>query len=116
MEPAAVIFYHSALGAIFMGHCADCDSDGWMGRLLAEATGYPYERSFTYYDVTGDASNWLAERGIPAAVVELESRDAPEFERNLAGVIALQCYFVLQGVGGEEAFERLDEHVQRLCQ
>jgi hypothetical protein len=90
-QPDAVIFYHSALGAIFMGACGEHGPAEWVGTLLSEATGYEYERNFGYYEVNGDASNWLAERGIPAAVVELITRTEPEFEENLAGVMALQC-------------------------
>jgi hypothetical protein len=92
-EPVAVVFYHSQLGAIFMGQCGDVPAAYWMGDLLARATGYRHERNFAYYEVSGDASNWLAERGVPAAVVELETRSDPEFEQNLSGVMALQCHF-----------------------
>jgi len=93
VEPDAVIFYHSAVGGVFMGACGNEPAAGWMGRLLAEATGYPYYREFHYYEVTGDASNWLAERGVPAAILELYSQDEPEFDENLRGVMALQCHF-----------------------
>jgi predicted deacylase len=93
-QPAAVVFYHSSIGAIYMGACGDHPAADWMGNLLAEATGYPYQASFDYYEVSGDATDWLAERGIPAATVELYTRDSPEFDRNLRGVQALQCALV----------------------
>lgn len=94
-RPDAVIFYHSAIGAIFSGECGDAHPAAlWMGDLLSRATGYPHER-FTAYEVSGDASDWLAERGVPAAVIELSTHEAVEFERNLAGVMALQCHFAL---------------------
>lgn len=114
--PDAVIFYHSALGGIFMGACGEHEEAAWMGELLAESTGYPYDGSFTYYEVTGDATNWLAERGVPAAVIELATHDDPEFSRNLAGVMALQCHFVLPGYGEDEAAPLTpDPLVSRLC-
>jgi hypothetical protein len=108
--PDAVVFFHSAIGAVFMGACgAEHPPADWMGDLLADATGYPYSE-FSHYDVTGDASNWLAERDIPAAVIELVTRDEPEFSRNLAGVMALQCHFAQA--------EGYDAHpdVVRLCE
>ncbi len=96
--PDAAIFYHSAIGGIFVGACGDQPGALWLGDLLEETTGYPHQ-TFTYYDVTGDATNWLAERGIPAVVIELYTRDDPEFARNLAGVMALQRHFAPEGAG-----------------
>jgi hypothetical protein len=93
--PDAVIFYHSALGSIFLGSCGGSEPGAdWLGDLLADSTGYVYQTSFEYYEVSGDATNWLAERGIPAAIVELGTREYPEFDRNLSGVMALQCILI----------------------
>jgi hypothetical protein len=111
VEPEAVVFYHSAVGGIFMGECQGVQpGSDWMPIVLERATGYPHRR-FTYYDVTGDATNWLAERGIPSAVIELATANQPEFEQNLAGVIALQCYLVI--TNNTELLNQPD--VQRLC-
>jgi hypothetical protein len=109
--PDAVIFYHSSLGIIAPGEC-DGLSPGkdWFPRLLSDATGYPV-RKFDYYEVTGDASNWLAKIGVPALVLELSTKDEPEFRRNLNGVIALECYFALQRLPDAEH----NPNVQRLC-
>ncbi len=94
-EPAAVLFYHSAASGVYIGDCgSDLESD-WLGDLMEAATGYTFE-SFDYYEVTGDAADWLAERKIPAAIVELSTHDEPEFERNLRGVMALQCHFAME--------------------
>ncbi len=110
--PDAVIFYHSSAAGVFLGSCGG-KSPGkvWMGNLLAKATDYTYH-TFSYYEISGDAANWLAERGIPAAVVELASRDDPEFARNLAGVIALQCRFALADA---TSLSSPDPAVNRLC-
>lgn len=110
-QPSAVIFYHSAIGAVYMGACGDHPAADWMGDLLAEATGYPYQASFDYYEVSGDATDWLAERGIPAATVELVTRDSPEFDRNLRGVQALQC-----ALAEENPAAALSAVYERLCQ
>jgi hypothetical protein len=109
--PAAVIFYHSAIGIIALGEC-DGQSPGhdWLPGLLSDATGYPVHR-FDYYEVTGDASNWLAKQGIPAAVIELASKNEMEFRSNLPGVIALECHFALARAPDAEQ----NPNVQRLC-
>jgi hypothetical protein len=93
--PDVAVFYHSALGNVFLGACGDSKPGAdWLGDVLADATGYPYEASFEHYEISGDATNWLAERGIPAAIIELYTRDFPEFDHNLPGVMALQCYLI----------------------
>jgi protein MpaA len=112
VSPDAVLFYHSAAGGIFMGQCGSSSPGAeWLGPLLDSATGYPLRR-FTAYDVTGDASNWLAERDIPAAVVELYSANQPELDRNLAGVMALQCHFAITDAGGGQ----IDPLIQEICE
>lgn len=112
VSPDAVIFYHSAAGGTFMGQCGDSSPGAdWMGPLLDAATGYRV-RKFTAYEVSGDASNWLAERGVPAAVVELFSGDQPEFDRNLAGVMALQCHLALENVTDPQ----LIPTIQQICE
>lgn len=103
-EPDAVLFYHSSLGGIFLGECGGGEAAEWLGDLLSESTGYPHYDDFTFYEVTGDASNWLAERDIPAAIIELYSKDDAEFDENFAGVMALQCHFAEPG---SEAHYRL---------
>lgn len=112
VAPDAVLFYHSAANGVFMGQCGDlAPGTDWMGPLLDAATGYRV-RKFTAYEVSGDASNWLAERGVPSAVVELLSRDQPEFDRNLAGVMALQCHFAQESI----ADPQLAQTVQQICE
>lgn len=105
--PAAVVFYHSAAGGVFMGECGDDHpAADWMGEMLEEATGYTYGQ-FDYYEVSGDASNWLAAQGIPAAIIELNTQTEPEFAQNLRGVYALQCYLTSAGADHPA--------VQRVC-
>jgi hypothetical protein len=112
VSPDAALLYHSAAGGIFMGQCGDsAPGADWLGPLLDAATGYRM-RKFTAYEVSGDASNWLAERGIPSAVVELSSDDKPEFDRNLAGVMALQCHFAQESITDPQ----LVPTTQQLCE
>ncbi|NDJ52695.1 MAG: hypothetical protein GYB68_06375 [Chloroflexi bacterium] len=110
-EPDVVLFYHSQLGEIFLGSCDGSPQAAWLGDLLEDATGYTYNPVFNYYPITGDATNWLAERGIPAATVELETRALPEFEVNLAGIFALQCYYAFN----EPDVDLTDPQIDRLC-
>jgi predicted deacylase len=101
LEPSAVIFYHSAGEAIFVGSCEETSATSqWLGDLLSEATGYPNEVTFEYYEVFGTADDWLDEQGIPAVTIELADRTEPELARNLAGVMAAQCYFARTGDTG----------------
>jgi protein MpaA len=93
-RPAAVLFYHSAANGIFGGRCGDESHSGAMVTVLGEATGYEYGADFTSYPVSGTAPTWVDSLGIPAADVELASASATEFERNLRGVLALQCWLV----------------------
>jgi hypothetical protein len=111
-EPSAVVFYHSMLGGVIMGDCGDAHPAAiWLGDLLEEATGYPHLDEFTPYEVTGDASNWLARQGIPAATIELYTRTETELDENLAGVHALQCHFARQALAGQAS-----PAVARLCE
>lgn len=89
----AVIFWHSALGIVAPGRCEERHAPS---EALAEAygvaAGYPVQ-PFTAYDVTGDASDWLASQGIASASVELTDHDNTEQERNLEGVLAVLALY-----------------------
>lgn len=91
-QPSVVLFYHSAADGIYAGDCGG-DSTA-MTRVLGQATGYSYGEPFTDYTVTGTASGWVDSIGIPSADVELASASSPEFDRNLRGVMALQCWLL----------------------
>lgn len=114
-SPDAVIFYHSAAGGIFLGQCGEHPAAVWLGELLEEATGYPHHETFEYYEVSGDATNWLAERGIPAAVVETYTKEETDFDINLAGVMALQCHFAMLDENGHALDKPPDPATARLC-
>jgi hypothetical protein len=100
IHPATVLFYHSAADGIFEGNCDGTSHSMEMVSIYGEATGYTYGQPFSAYTVTGTASNWVDGQGIPAADVELQRWQDPEFTRNLNGVMALQCWLV-----GESASE-----------
>jgi len=98
INPATVLFFHSAADGVFAGNCGDTGSSlsDEMVAIYGEATGYPYGASFTSYAVTGTAPAWVDSMGIPSADVELASATATEFERNLNGVMALQRWLLGQ--------------------
>lgn len=95
IRPATVLFYHSAADGVFAGGCNDQDSrSDVMSAVLGEATGYSYGASFTDYPVTGTAPAWVSSLGIPSADVELATWKTSEFDRNLRGVMAIQCWLL----------------------
>lgn len=90
LRPTAVLFYHSAAGGVFAGECNGDHGSMLLSQILGQATGYSYGDAFSAYPVTGTESSWVDGLGIPSADVELFSQSDPEFDRNLAGVMALQ--------------------------
>lgn len=90
-EPAVVIFLHSAFPGVFPGRCnIDHEPSQQLGRLYAQAAEYPFfEGGFSAYPVTGDATDYLAFRGIPAFSVELNNHFGLDYRQNLAGVRAI---------------------------
>ncbi len=92
LRPATALFYHSAAGGVFAGGCEGDHGSMLMSQILGEATGYTYGQAFTAYPVTGTAAAWVDGQGIPSADVELQTWTESEFERNLNGIMALQCW------------------------
>jgi predicted deacylase len=91
-QPRAVVFYHSAADGIFAGNCEQDHGSVALAALLGEATGYSYGQPFTAYRVTGTAATWVDGLGIPAVDLELQTTRETEFDRNLRGLQALQCW------------------------
>jgi hypothetical protein len=87
-----VLFYHSSAGGIFAGGCEGDHGSALMSQILGQATGYAYGEPFTAYRVTGTAASWVDGEGIPSADVELQTQTDSEFERNLSGIMAIQCW------------------------
>jgi predicted deacylase len=97
LEPAAVIFLHSAAEGVYPAGCGQINSESVnLAEIYREASGYPPHESFEGYPVTGDAGNWLSTRSIPAITVELSTHESLDWEQNLAGLQALMKYLVAQ--------------------
>jgi LysM repeat protein len=89
LSPRAVVFWHSMANLVAPGSCDGADpGSGLLATTYGEAAGYPVG-PFTAYEVTGDASTWVAAQGTPAIIVELATKDSSESGRNLAGVFAV---------------------------
>lgn len=94
-NPAAVVFWHSQSNAVYGSMC---NSDMLpetrdILNLYADASGYPAVDTFGQYQVTGDATDWLASIGIPAISVELSTHENTDWQKNLAGIKALFEYY-----------------------
>ena len=96
LQPATVLFYHSAAAGVYAGECEVDHGSAQMSEILGQATGYSYGQVFTAYRVTGTAASWVDGLGIPAADVELQTQTSSEFDRNLRGIMALQRWIASQ--------------------
>ncbi len=94
-KPAAVVFWHSQSNAVYASECKDgiLPETTEILNLYSKASGYPAAKSFTSYAITGDSGDWLSSIGIPSISVELKTHETIEYEKNLAGVLALIKYF-----------------------
>jgi predicted deacylase len=90
-NPVAVIFWHSQSNAVYASECHDGILPGTrtLMNTYARAAGYPAVDVFDAYTITGDAEGWLASIGIPAVTVELSTHTTTEWDKNLAGTLAL---------------------------
>ncbi|MFZ2252953.1 MAG: M14 family metallopeptidase [Minisyncoccia bacterium] len=95
-RPVAVIFWHSQSNAVYASECEEgiLPETFPLMNTYARASGYAAVDSFGAYEITGDAEGWLASINIPAVTVELSTHETTEWDRNIAGVMAL---FTLYG-------------------
>ena len=91
VEPELVIAYFNASGDVITSKCGeDMLNESEEARdVYADASGYNPLDTFTYYETTGDMTDWLAKVGISAISVVLETSDSMEWSKNRAGIEAL---------------------------
>ena len=94
-KPVAVVTWYSAVGGVFTSKCNDdiLAETKTLASKYAEASGYKANDSFDYYKTSGDMSNWLAKKEVPAIAVLLTNHQDTEWSKNLAGVKALIKYY-----------------------
>jgi LysM repeat protein len=84
-----VVFWHSQATLVSPGNCdARHQPSIDMATTYARAANYPVQE-FSAYEITGDASNWLAKEGVPSFSVELTDHETTDWNQNRAGVLAL---------------------------
>lgn len=81
----AAIFLHSKGGVVVPGPGS---GSGELASAITRAAQYTYLRGWTAYPLSGQASKYLAKRGIHVAIVELSTHTDPDFARNLRGLRA----------------------------
>jgi len=94
-KPAAVVVWYSAAGGVFASNCHNgvLPETNTITNLFAQASGYPAYQEFNFYEITGDAVNWLAKNNIPAISVLLSNHTNTEWSKNQAGITALLDYY-----------------------
>jgi predicted deacylase len=89
-DPALVLFFHSAAGAVYASGCPQPEPESLaLAERYGAAAGYPVHAAFDHYAITGDAADWLTTQGIPSFTVELSTHETVDWEQNLAGVTAV---------------------------
>jgi hypothetical protein len=94
-KPAAAVFWHSQSNTIYGSACGEpmLSETQKIMDAYSTASGYKTAPTFDGYEVTGDATDWLASIGIPAFSVELSTHETAEWQRNWAGVKSLFEYY-----------------------
>jgi len=87
----AVVVWYSAVGGVFTSNCHGgvLPETLEITNLYADASGYKAYESFNFYEITGDAVNWLAGNDIPAISVLLTNHKDIEWDKNKEGIEAL---------------------------
>ena len=90
-SPDAVVVWYSAAGGVFSSSCRDgvLPETRTITDVYAKASGYSAHEDFDFYEITGDAVDWLAKNNIPAISVLLSTHEDVEWTKNLAGIKAL---------------------------
>lgn len=94
-DPTAVVVWYSAADGVFASSCHNgvLEETTTITNIYADASGYPAYEEFNFYEITGDAVNWLAKEGVPAISVLLSTHEDVEWSQNRAGIEALLEYY-----------------------
>ncbi len=94
-NPDAVVAWYSAAGGVFASNCHNGVSPKTrvLTNTYAAASGYKAYDEFDFYEITGDMTNWLAKKNIPAISVLLSTHQGTEWSKNEAGIEALLKHY-----------------------
>jgi len=94
-NPAAVVVWYSSAGGVYSSNCHNgvLPKTKELTQVFAKASGYPAKEDFNFYEITGDAVNWMAKQNIPAISVLLTNHTDTEEDKNIAGVKAILGLF-----------------------
>jgi len=95
IEPDAAIVYYAAGGGVYASSCRNGVSTATLEltNTYADAADYTANEEFNFYEITGDAVNWLASKNVPAISVLLSNYTDIEWEKNRAGLVAVMDVF-----------------------
>lgn len=90
-NPSAVVVWYSSAGGVYASNCHNgvLSETKDLTQAFAKASGYPAKEEFNFYDITGDAVNWMAREGVPAISVLLTNHTDSEKAKNIKGVNAI---------------------------
>lgn len=93
--PVAAVVWYSSAGGVYSSNCKNgvLPETKTITNLYAQASGYPAYETFNYYEITGDAVNWMAKMNIPAISVLLTTHDSTEWDKNKKGIDALLAHY-----------------------
>ncbi len=94
-QPKAAIVWFAAEGKVYPASCGEDPKEETLNltKIFAEASGYKTGNRFSAYEITGDMADWMADEGITAISVLLDSHDKPEWNKNKAGIEAVINYY-----------------------
>lgn len=94
-SPAAVLVWYSSAGGVYASNCHGgvLPEASTIIKKFADASGYPSHGTWDFYATTGDMVNWLAKMNIPAFSVLLTNHTDTEWDKNLAGIIAVLQHY-----------------------
>ena len=95
IDLSAVVIWYSAAGGVYASSCHNgvLAETSELTKLYSKASGYKAYEDFNFYEITGDAVNWLAKQKIPAISIVLTNHQDTEFSKNLKGVEAIFDYY-----------------------
>ncbi len=90
---SGVLFYHSAAGTVFNGDCGDGIKSYKLAEEIEKTSGYTHVSGGGWYEVTGDAVDYLDKIGIPAVEIELTNHEDTEWDKNYNAIITFMKVF-----------------------